>query len=82
MIKLAHTHKDGKQCFTSKGHYKEVGVFLINEEECIIGYKPYTAHWYCYDPTGKEIATFTTEFYTLCLRQYRIADMVRDPNCF
>lgn len=82
VIKIAHIHEDGKECFTTDERFKEIGIYILNCKEFIIGYKTYTANWYCYDPqNGDLVATFSTVFYDVCIKQHRIADLKPDPNC-
>ena len=83
-IKLTHTHPDGKRCYAmrSSRSLTDMGAFHISQKECIVAYMPYTGHWYAFNPeTGEEIASFTDEFYKEHICQYRVTDLLRDPDC-
>lgn len=84
MIKLAHTHENGKVCYKVIGGYKNIGMYQLAPFAplALIAYKPYTGHWYCFDEkTGRELATFTAEFYDQFLKPNLIDKLVKDKDC-
>lgn len=83
--------KSVKTCFVvSDSRLINAGLYRINGgffgtdigKEFIVAYLPYTSHYYAYDPeTGREVATFTKEFYEENIKKFRKESLVPDKNC-
>ena len=84
-IRQAHTHGD-KTCFTmswtdGRSKVRDAKVLNVLGRRFLVAYKPYTGHWYAFDPdTGKEIGTLTPALWEL-MRPLTEADLVLDPDC-
>jgi len=60
----------------------DVGLVIIGGNECVVGYRVYTGHWYAWDPkTGEEMASFTRRFYDAHIAPLRPIRMLPDPDC-
>lgn len=89
MIKLSHTHDDGKTCYSVSPRITKAGIahFIswtggYHTEKYGIGYMPYTGSYYAYDlKTGKEVARFSREFYDSVVKQNVGVDLAEDPDC-
>lgn len=85
-IRKIHSHGEGQACFEIKssrnGRLTDAGLILLNGETFAVGYLGYSGHWYAYNiDTGKEIASFTKEFYETFLVLYRVCSLGPEPNC-
>lgn len=59
----------------------DIGVHFHEGKRFICAYMGYTGHWYAYNPeTGKEIATFTREFYENFIASSRRGKLERSNN--
>ncbi len=90
MIKKSHTNKDGSVCYTVLTSHKLEKIALFRTVNPITfkptifvaAYKPYTGHWYAWDPeTGKELATFSDEFFEVHISILNIGELKEDPEC-
>lgn len=84
-IKLDHVHENGKSCYrvTSRHNVKDSGFFRYDDSN-IFGayYMPYTGHWYAFNlDTGEQIASFTKDYFEKFVSRFRVADVVKDPDC-
>jgi hypothetical protein len=79
-VKVDHRH-GAKVCYRMTTTVKDPGIYLVGIRTVIVGYVPYTGHWYAWDDDGNELATFTRDFYDKYLRSARVADLVADPDC-
>lgn len=81
-IELAHTHKDGKECFLTDSKYSNWVHISLRGKTFWAAYMQYTGSYYAFDiSTGKETAHFTREFFETFLKPLIISELVIDPNC-
>jgi hypothetical protein len=89
MIKKSHINKDGSVCYTVLSSHKleKIALFrtvhLITFKATIFvaAYKPYTGHWYAWDPeTGKELATFSSDFFEAHISILNIGSLEETPT--
>ncbi len=90
MIKKSHINKDGSVCYTVLSRYKLEKIALFRTVNPITfkatifvaAYQPYTGHWYAWDPeTGKELATFSRDFFDTHISILNIGSLEEDPKC-
>ena len=86
MIRKSHVHEaEGKVCYEARSRhpYTKAGVFhRLSGGTFLVAYMGYTGHWYAFDPeTGRELATFTRDFYEAQIAPLRIDDLTPDPSC-
>jgi len=83
-IRIDHTHDDGRVCYRTSHHYPltEMGLYRMHQQVFAVAYMPYTSLWYAFDPeTGKEIATFSRDFFWRCIAPFKVSSLVPDPDC-
>ena len=83
MIKKVHSHEDGKVCYTTdERHMKDIGLYLFNGQQVLVGFNYYCGMWFAYDPdTGEEVATFKRRFFEQHFANMKLTQLVADPNC-
>lgn len=87
MIRRSHTHADGKVCFRVRDRggrpFTQMGMFQPPGDKAFVAaYLGFTGHWYAFDPeSGRELGTFTRDFYEQWIAQHRTHDLVVDPDC-
>ncbi len=90
MIKRSHTNKDGSICYIVLSRHKLEKIALFRTVHPITfkatifvsAYEPYTGHWYAWDPeTGKELATFSNDFFETHISILNIGELKEDPKC-
>lgn len=81
-IKISHIHESGKKCFVSSPKYEKTYIISGMGPDFAIGFYPYSSHWYAFDiETGREIGSFTKEFFERHLPTWRMRELVPDPDC-
>lgn len=87
MIKRSHTHPEqGKVCYEVhhlNGHHLDEPqlVFFPAAEPCTIAYMPYTGLWYAWNEEGKEMSSFSREFYDRFITRLPRNSLAPDPDC-
>ncbi len=83
MIKKLGISEDGQhECYKIDGRLTKVGIYSMLGKSVAVGYLGYTGHWYAYDETtGKEIATFTRQFYENFIQPLKVCDLNIDSEC-
>lgn len=83
MIKIIHTHEDGKTCLEVSSNHSltHTQMLEILGKEYAVAYMNYTGSYYVYNPvTGEEVATLSKEFYE-SLKHFKVGTLDPDPNC-
>ncbi len=90
MIKKTHIHENGKVCFiTYSNHelknaaaFQTVDPITFKPTTFVAAFMPYTGLWYAWDPeTGKELGSFSKEFFTAHIERFTIGLLEADPEC-
>lgn len=90
MIKKSHTNEDGSICYTVLSRHKleQLALFrtvhpiTFKASTFVAAYMPYTGHWYAWDPeTGKEVATFSRDFFNVHIAILNIGELKEDLDC-
>ncbi len=88
-VRISHRHDD-KVCYVvwSRQRLEDAGLCMSIDPVTFkttwftVAYMPYSGHWYAWDrDTGRELATFTRDFYEAHIKKLRYADLIIDPDC-
>lgn len=83
MIRRAHTHPDGKECFVWTPGFAAIRVVQApGTAAVLIGYRPSAREWFAYNEAGERLGTFSPEFYEEWFLPYVSGGpVVPDPEC-
>jgi hypothetical protein len=77
------TEPDGTRLYTGRGLHPLSQPMLLQARHkiCVAAYMAWSGHWYAYDlTTGREIASFTKEFFEQFMRPRMTCLLIPSPD--
>lgn len=86
MIKEIHSHENGSKCYEvntyGRNPLTKAGFYMLNGKAVAMAFSVYSWHWYAFDTAdGREIASFSNDFFDKHLKAHQIGELTADPNC-